>query len=338
MTPKPFFTTKEKAEFSFARAVIAAGQGGLQGSLEAEMLADATRNAQKQFRPNQFFLPFELLMGNRALTAAGTGGTGSEFLTSQPALFALDALRPYSAPLRAGARMLSLPEGAAVPVVTAASTGNWLADENAQITPGQPTVGQVSLTSHEAGILTRISHKLSRQTDIDTFMRRELLRTVAGTLDLAILGGTGADGQPLGIVSTPDIGTVSGTSFDGDASAEMLEQVSTADDQPNLTWIGTPTVRKLLSRRPTFTGSAKAIWDDLLIDGWPAYASRVCPDGSLVLGDFQEVVVVLFADGVEVVVNPFSDEKQGLISYRAWLSADVALSTTGAFSVASSIT
>lgn len=266
------------------------------------------------------------------------GVQGSNYLMQTDTVFALDALRPFSAPLRGGARMMLLVNGAAIPTVRAASTGTWLADETTQIDPSQADIGQTVVESHEAGILTKISHKLSRQTDIDRFMRRELLRPIGATLDTAILGGTGTDGQPLGIVATTGVGTVSGTSFSGDDAAEMLEQVSTADDQPGLTRLAAPGVRKLLSRRPVFSGAGSAIWSGQMIDGFPAFASRVCLADSLILGDFQELIVALFSDGLEIQTNPFSDERTGVVSYRAWLSADIGISTLGSFSVAVSIT
>jgi HK97 family phage major capsid protein len=236
--------------------------------------------------------------------------------------------------------MLEFTGNASVPKVTAPSTGTWLADEFSPITESQATIGEISLSPKNCGILTEISAQLSRQTNIDAFMRRELLRTTGSTLDAAVLAGTGVSGEPQGIHSTSGVGsvTVDATLTFEEDIGEMLRLITEADAGEDITWFGSPAVRKLLagySRNPG--GIGDAIWNDHTIAGYLAIASRVAPAGTLTVGAFGELIVGLWGDGIEIMVNPYSDFSRGKISYRAWLSADVAVTTPAAFAVAKSV-
>lgn len=332
------FTAREKKEFSLSRALVTASEGGLRGSLEAEMLQEATQRAGKQYTDVQFFVPFELMTQTRDMSAAGV--LGSQYLVGEEAPFALDVLRPYSATLRAGAQMMEFKGNASVPKVTAPSTGYWLADEFTAITESQATIGEIALAAKNCGILTEISAQLSRQTNIDAFMRRELLRTMGSTLDAAVFAGSGVSGEPQGLHHTAGVNsvTVDATLTFEEDIGEMLRLITEADAGEEITWFGSPAVRKKLSgysRSPG--GIGIAIWNDRDIAGYPAIASRVAPADTLTVGAFGELVVALWADGVEITVDPFSDFSRGKIAYRAWLQADIAVTTPAAFAVAKSI-
>jgi HK97 family phage major capsid protein len=328
---KPFFTPKEKSEFSVARLLVQASEGGLHGSLEAEMVQEASQRAGKTFSPVQCFIPFELLQ--RDMTAAGVSGSNYIVGTEKP--FALDVLRPYSATLRAGAQMFEFTGNASVPKVTAPSTFTWLPDEFSQIAESQATIGEINITPKNAGGITEISAQLSRQTNIDAFMRRELLRTAGSTLDQAVFAGTGVDGQPQGLHHTAGVNSVTVDATDTfDDVLEMQRLIAEADAGEEITWFGSPSVRKMLAGRSALGGGI-GVWNGRTIAGYPAIASRVAPADTLTVGAFAELAIGLWGDGIEIMVNPYSDFSRGKISYRAWLSADVAVTTPAAFAVAS---
>ena len=121
-------------------------------------------------------------------------------------------------------------------------------------------------------------------------------------------------------------------------TARVRPDGSLRDGQEGVAWFAPPAVRRLLSRRERVTGGGRSIWDDNEICGYPAIASRVAPTATLIVGAFAEVLVAMFQDSLEITVNPYSDFTRGLLSYRAWMSADVAVTAPGAFAVAESIT
>jgi len=327
------WTSREIKEFSMRRALIGAAEGTLAKTYEGGMLREFSQVTGKPVTENGFVLPFEVM--RRDLTAASASGAA---LIGTEAPFALDVLRPYTATLRSGAQMMRFKGDVSVPKVAAPSTVTWLPDEFSAITESQATLGEMALSPKDAAILTQVSAKLTRQTDIDAFLRRELLRSMGTGLDQAIFSGSGTSGQPQGIIGTTGVLGVSGTSLDWDGVTDMLYTVAEADGQEGVAWFAPPAVRRLLSRRERITGGGFSIWHDNVLAGYPAIASRGAPADTLIVGAFGEVVIALFMDGIEIMVNPYSDFTRGIISYRAWLSVDIAVTAPGAFCVAESIT
>lgn len=334
--PAPsYYSRREIEEFDLARAVVDSNHDRLRGSLEAEILQDATERAGKTFSTGGgFHVPFELL--RRDLTAGSSGAA----IVGTETPFALDVLRPYTATLRSGAQMTRFQGNASVPKVAASSTATWLAIEaSSSIAESQATIGQVNMTPKNAAILVEVSEQMKRQTNINRFLQRELLRSLGGALDQAIFSGSGASGEPQGIVGTTGVGSVSGTSIDWTDVTDMLYSVAEADGQEGVAWFGTPAVRRLLSRRERVTGGGRSIWDDNAICGYPAYASRVAPTDTLIVGAFGEVMIGMFQDGIDIATGyQIGSFQKGLLSFRAWLSADIAVTAPAAFAVATSIT
>ena len=82
------------------------------------------------------------------------------------------------------------------------STPAWLSTEGSQVPPSQTTLAQITITPKTVGAVVNFSRQLSLQANAESFVRRELLRTVATAIDLAVLNGSGAVGQPLGLLGT----------------------------------------------------------------------------------------------------------------------------------------
>lgn len=325
------FTPREISQFRLSRAIKAAAEDGLKGTYEAELLREATERNGTQFTPNQFFLPFELM--RRDLTTATAG-----HLVSVDSPFALDVLRPGSAVIRAGAQVLDATGDIAHPVVRQAGTAYWLAgDGTPQITPTQTDIGAVSLVAKNVAALTTVSGKLMRQAaGLDAFIQREMTRTIGQALDLAVMVGSGVSGEPQGIHNTDGIDAVAGASLDWADVTGMVEAIQTAKGT-GVSFFGTPAVKKLLSNRERIASGGRAIWDDGRIDGYNALALSNAPTGTLTAGDFTQVLVAVFGDGLEIVVDPYTGFSTGAVSFRAWLTCDIGVSHAGVFSVATSV-
>lgn len=325
-----FFTERERREFKFSRALQAISEDRLTGSLEGEMLTEAAQRAGKPFTAGQIYLPFELMRRDLDISS------GAHLVaTETPAAY--DVLRPSSKALRAGAQILDVVGNQSIPKVTGTSTAQWLqGDGSGQITESQITVGEVGVTPKNCGILTEVSQQLTRQTNIDALLQRELLRSMGSALDAAILVGTGIAGQPLGIHNTPGIYSHTGYT-DWEDVLGMLQAVEEANAD-NVTWFAPPAMRTFLSSGIRATPTGSEIWNDGKICGLPVVSSTLAPAASLTCGDFSQVLIAMFGDGLEITINPFSNFATGKIAYRAWLTADVSVITPAAFAVATSIT
>ena len=285
------------------------------------------------------------VMLSRDLTVASATGGGNLVATEMGPL--AGALYNQSIALRAGAQMLEgLVGNLAICPVTGSVTGYWLSDEATGPTESAPTVGKVTLSPKVAGAYVEASHKLLKMGGrvVEAMLSADLKRVVAQLLDTAVIAGTGADGQPTGILTTVGIGTFTGTSL---ALAGLVEAeadvalTSGALIDARMAWATTPTVAGVLKVRQRFAGSDRALWEGKLlageVEGSPAYASANVPASKILFGDWSTVAIG--QGGVlEVEKNPYANFQAGIPGFRALMTCDVAVRQPGAFSAATGVT
>lgn len=325
-------TERERKSFSLTRAMQAAAQGGLSDSLEAEILREATEEAGREFTPHAFTVPWGLLKGRRDLNVAGAADlVGTE--TTQP----VDLLRPVSLAVQAGIQVVPGQVGdASVPKASAGATAQWLTSELDAITPSDPTIAELSGSPHYAGAITVVSTLMRKQAIDGDFVDQHLLGLIGATLDAAVLAGSGANGEPQGILGLADVQTVTGTGL-AHAGVTQMEQLSADQGVEPSGYLTTPGVRKLLKDREAASGSG-FIWTGSTINGKPGFATTSCPAATMFCGPWGEVIVPLWGDGIAMAVDPSTHFATGRYQYRAMVGADVIVRHPDAFVTASSIT
>lgn len=291
---------------------------------ERETLQEFARRAGEPYDQQRIVLPFEVFKRDLSKAAASGGG----YLVATGATQAVDILRPWSVTARAGVLVETGFTGdSVIPKTTAKGTPYWLTNETAQTTPSQPTIGQAALTPKTAGALTSFSRQLAKQTNAEDYVRRELLKTTGTALDQAVLAGTGASGQPLGIINMSGINTQSGTSLGHAGVAAMKRKVSEANAaDEEISFIAAPAVREMLETRERATGSG-FIWDDDRVASRPAFVSTDVPASTLLCAAWSSVYVPIWGPGITIELNPYDPTgfKTGTIQARVLLSCDVAL-------------
>ena len=88
--------------------------------------------------------------------------------------------------------------------------GGWLAEGEASVSDAA-TIASVSATPHCAAARLALSRRLRNQAreDLEAAVLRELGQCVAATLESGFLAGSGSNEEPLGLISTPGIGSQS---------------------------------------------------------------------------------------------------------------------------------
>lgn len=102
-----------------------------------------------------------------------------------------------------------------IPKITTASTAYWVA-ENASVTASDLAFGQLNMTPHAVASRVILSNRLINLSSpaAEQITRAQIAKDLGIAIDAAIYAGTGASGQPTGIVQTSGINTVSiGASF-----------------------------------------------------------------------------------------------------------------------------
>lgn len=196
------------------------------------------------------------------------------------------------------------------------------------------------MTPKWAAAHVKVSRQLMLQSQAEQVIGPLVAEAIARAIDTAILHGTGATGQPLGVFNTSGIGTQSGSSLAAAGLRTMRKQVLLAGAREDrMLWVGAPDVQETLNGREFSAGSGRQLWDSDGILGRPAIASSLVTAGSLVVGDFSRVVVVLFdGAGLTLEFNPYSNFAAGQVAFRLLVPVDVGVSPAAAFSTSTSIT
>ena len=135
----------------------------------------------------------------RNTVAAGT----PDPISTQPII---DRLFPASVAGRMGAQMVAIDSGAMEwPVVTSSVTAGWGATEAGNVAGPTAfvTTDKPMKPDHNLGVQMRISRKAMMQsgTALEDAIRRDMQGAIGSKLDEAVFRGTGADGQPLGVIT-----------------------------------------------------------------------------------------------------------------------------------------
>ena len=314
---------KKEPPFNLARLVNKMNSGELSGTYEGGVCQKAAIEQGREWRdPRSQIVPWAALM-NRGLSVdvPSRGGNliGSSLATP------MDVLRQFSVTMRMGVSTVAgLTQNLLLPSTATATTAQWLADETSAITSTDPVIGQFSSTPKTAGALIAASFQFMKQAaTADEVIRQQLLGAVGQAIDQAVLAGSGASGQPLGLLLAPGVNEQSGEVFNT-SMLDALETLALANsDDANIKFLTTPAIRRILQARPVEAGAWPMIWRENQVVDKPAFVTTDCPTGTIFAGDWSKVLVAFWGSGIEIVVDPYTNFKTGAIQVRAMVSADV---------------
>jgi HK97 family phage major capsid protein len=302
------------------------------GTSHEASLCDAAARAQGgEHDPQRAIVPWGALLQQRDLNTSVT--TAGGHLVGGRTIGALDVLRPYSVAARMGIRALeNNMQSVTMPSLTGAVTGQWLASETTAITSTDPTIGVVNSKPKTAGALMRASRQFMLMADnAEAVIREQLLGAMGALLDQAILSGSGASGQPTGIVNTAGIGAQTGAV----TLANMLDILQTLGnanvDDESVKFLTTPAVRRILQARESVSTSGRMIWEGGRLAGTPAAVTTDCPAATILAGDWSQCLVAFWGNGLEIQVDPYTSFATGAIQVRALMFADVNILKPAAF-------
>lgn len=86
----------------------------------------------------------------------------------------------------------------------------WLGSEDADAAESNPTFRKISMSIKDIAVYTDMTRRMLIQStiDIEQYVRNQILDAMAEGIDLAGFYGSGASGQPTGIINTAGIGSV----------------------------------------------------------------------------------------------------------------------------------
>lgn len=312
--------------------------------IEAEAHKALVAKLGEPLHQGTILIPSDVLHHKRDLNAATAGAGGFVVGTSMGSF--IEMLKAKSVTSAMGVqRVQNQRDNAAWAKQTGGPTVVWQANETVPATETTPSFVQMVASPKTAIAYHEVSRQAINQISPagEQLFRAALADGVALAGDQAVIAGTGASGQPTGIISTAGIGTVNGASMDYPKLVEFQTDVNDANAvlNPNtLGYVAPPATASLLKGRQRFTGTDSPLWRGQIaqgeIEGCRAMSSKQMPAATILFGDWSTVFILEWG-ALAIEVNPFADFKAGIVGIRAVWSMDVIVSHPQAFSLATSV-
>ncbi len=257
----------------------------------------------------------------------------------------IDRLFPASVAAQMGAQLINVGTGAVEwPVTSSAVTAGWADGELANV-PGPTTYATTDKSlkpNNNLGIHMRISRRSLKQSGeaLEAAIRRDMSGTMSAELDKAIFLGTGANGQPLGVI--PGAATYGITSTAIGAAATWAAFRAAVVRFMTANAASGPAAVNLMMRPEVWaymdgaliSGTAVSEWDRLTaqIGGVTTTTNGLAaPTGSPLAtnallttsaGGVSPIFVGLWG-AVDLIRDPYTDAQSGGLRLTALTTADV---------------
>ncbi len=357
MTDTINLNEREAKSYSYVRAIAAAlarAEGQPVSGFEAEVSQDIERNIPANYKRNGgIFVPLQV---RTAISEAlyNTSGKGASTVFTQPGEF-IDMLRNASVAVSLGARVMS---GLTGPVSFPSQTGgvsvSWVAENSGtDVTATNATLSSVGLTPKTLQGTTAFSRQLMAQSsmDVEAFIRADLASAHALAWDVAVMHGSGSNNQPTGIYAASNVNAVAmgGVPTFGkliDMITEVLKDNALAG---SLAFATTPGMAgKLAQTVIAASTDTNMIWsgklDNGALAGYTARASNQVSatlgggsEHGLIFGNWSDALIGMWG-ALELVVDPYSLKKQGMIEVTSFQLCDIALRHAQSFCKATGAT
>lgn len=346
----------EQEEYSIGRALrsMLVNKGRVEG-LEGEV-HEAMCGLKIGVEPEGVWVPPDAMMRVRARSyrhgkrdlQVGVFAQGGALVPTILQVPIIEILRNRMVCERLGVQSLSgLAGNVAIPRQTGAATA-YAVPESAALTKSTQALDQIPLSPHRVGAWNDYTRQLLLQssTDVENFIRDDIMKVLAIKWDYLILQGAGANDEPMGIFNTPGIGSVL---FGATATwAKVLEfetDLGVANaDAGNMAYATTPAVRGAWKAIPKIAASTFPIflWDkgdqgdgssDGEVNGYRAAATNQILNNQVFFGNWEDCIGPAMWGGYDFIVNPYTLDTQGEVRVTCNTYGDVAVRHAQSFAV-----
>lgn len=248
----------------------------------------------------------------------------------------IDRIFPGSVAERLGIQRINITSGElAFPVATAGAVFGWQTTELANVGAASPyeTEERSLNPDHTGGAQMVISRKALKQAGegLESAIRRDLNAVIGTELDRVVINGSGAAGQPLGIIpgaatygitSTAVGATATWAAFRAEIVAFMEANAITSASQVNLAF--DPAIWAELDDA-LITGTAVSELDRLVKNvGNPAISNTIPDETAIMTATVQGVAPGYLGiyGGVDLIRDPYTKAASGQLVLTALVTAD----------------
>ncbi len=273
----------------------------------------------------------------------------------------IDRLFPDSVASRMGAQMISIDSGAVEwPVTTSAVSAGWADGETANV--AGPTVyattDRAMSPDHNLGIQMRITRKTLKQSGaaLEQAVRRDMGGAMGVELDKAVFLGTGANGQPLGVITGAATYGITDTDLAGAPTWAAFRAAVVRFMTANAA--GSPSAVRMMIRPEVWSDLDDALISGTAVSEWERLTRNIptgniamttnglaAPDGSppesqALLTTNAGGVAPIFVGAwgaVDLIRDPFSDAQSGGLRITALATMDLTVARPAQLQIVSGI-
>jgi HK97 family phage major capsid protein len=248
----------------------------------------------------------------------------------------IDRLFPGSVAAQLGVQNINITSGElAFPVATSGAVFGWQTDELGNIGAAQKfaTTERSLNPDHTGGAQMVISRKALKQAGdgLESAIRRDLNAVIGAELDRVVVNGSGAAGQPLGMIpgaatygitTTPVAAAASWAAFRAQIVAFMQDNAITSASQVNLGF--DPEIWAELDEA-LITGTAVSEWDRLTKHvGTPAITNVIPTGAAIMTANVQGVAPGYLGiyGAVDLIRDPYTKAGSGALVLTGLVTAD----------------
>ncbi len=332
---------RETKQFSIVRAALASLTGDWRkAGFELECSRSLAESLNRA--PKGFFVPAEVqrAMGQAYIQrtqSAGDPVAGGFLVADQYRgdLF-VESLRARSVAMGAGVRTLpGLQGNVTIPKQTGNASFGWI-EEGVDGSASTLSFGVINMSPRTIAGAVQMTRRLLMQSSpaIEQLVRSDLVTGAALALDDAIFEGTGASGQPLGIVNHASINTQAVSTDSTPTWAEMVgfeSEVATDNAlSGSLAYVTTPAIRGSLKTTSKDTGSGRFIMEGSEVNGYPVYVTTQLTSNTILFGDWSQILVG-FWGVLDIKPDESTLAASGGLVLRAFHDCDIAIRHAQAF-------
>lgn len=209
----------------------------------------------------------------------------------------------------------------AIPKVTGPVANSFWLPEGGTVTSNDMSFGQLGLTPHRLAATMAYDKQLVAQASlsVEALVRDYIARIMAVEKNRAMINGSGAAGQPFGLLNIAGVQSVTTTAGTGLTWAQVVNfktvlGTANADMLGELSWLTTPAAEGNLASLPKIgtTFPVFMLDDNGKVRGYELNTTNNVPGNLLIFGVGSEFIVADWA-GIDIVVNPYSLDTSGQI-------------------------
>jgi HK97 family phage major capsid protein len=262
----------------------------------------------------------------------------------------IDRLFAAGAAARMGAQIVAIDAGLQeYPVTTSSVSAGWQADEVSAV--AGPTVFATTdrplAPDHTLGVQMKITRRALKQSGdaLEQAVRRDMLGAINVAMDKAVFLGTGATGQPLGVIAGAATYGITATAINAAASWSAFRAAvarfliaNAATGPGDVRLMIRPEIWSVLDNA-LISGTAVSEWDRLTAQipaanvvlssnalaapaGAPAESSALLTTAA---GGVAPIFVGVWG-AIDVIRDPYSDAASGMLRLTGLMTADVTIS------------